>query len=187
MSSERSSIPLELKRKILVEAGHRCAIPTCRHPSVEIHHIIPYAEVKEHTYENLIALCSNCHTRCRNDSKQGNISQGEIDRKSIQMYKQNLIFLSGLLTQFERNVLDYLANERQILTIHGLISIKTLLDLKLVAINNVSVTTNWKINDSPYYDEPTVFSIMLTTKGSEFISAWQNNNKTYEPLQNYLN
>lgn len=36
----RSKIPTELKRQILVEAaGHRCAIPTCRHPTIEVAHI----------------------------------------------------------------------------------------------------------------------------------------------------
>jgi len=38
----RENIPAELKRSILVEAGHKCAIPTCRHMEVEIHHIIPW-------------------------------------------------------------------------------------------------------------------------------------------------
>ena len=59
---QRPAIPADLKRKVLVEAGHRCAIPTCRHIEVEVHHIIPWAERKEHKYENLIALCPNCHS-----------------------------------------------------------------------------------------------------------------------------
>jgi hypothetical protein len=32
----RPPIPAELRRRILVEAGHRCAIPTCRHIEVDI-------------------------------------------------------------------------------------------------------------------------------------------------------
>jgi 5-methylcytosine-specific restriction endonuclease McrA len=62
MTQSRESIPAELKRKVLVEAGHRCAIPACRSVvGVDIHHIIPWAKCKKHEYKNLIALCPNCH------------------------------------------------------------------------------------------------------------------------------
>ena len=57
----RPSIPTDIKRQVLIEAGHRCAIPTCGHPTTEIAHILPWAKVKEHKFENLIALCPNCH------------------------------------------------------------------------------------------------------------------------------
>ena len=63
---ERPPIPAELRRRVFVEAGHRCAIPTCRHIDIVIHHIIPWAKVNEHVYENLIALCPNCHSRADN-------------------------------------------------------------------------------------------------------------------------
>jgi 5-methylcytosine-specific restriction endonuclease McrA len=81
MEEQRPPIPAEIRRKVLVEAGHRCAIPTCRYIQVEIHHIIPWEHCKEHNYENLIALCPNCHARA---------DKGEIDRKSLRLYKDNL-------------------------------------------------------------------------------------------------
>jgi 5-methylcytosine-specific restriction endonuclease McrA len=59
----RPAIPQALKRKVLIEAGHRCAIPTCKQVPVELAHIVPWANCKEHTFENLIALCPTCHTR----------------------------------------------------------------------------------------------------------------------------
>ena len=59
----RPNVPAELKRRILCEAGHRCAIHKCREIiEVDIHHIVPWSQCKEHRYENLIALCPNCHT-----------------------------------------------------------------------------------------------------------------------------
>ena len=64
-----------------MEAGHRCAIPTCRAYPVEVAHIVPWAKVREHSYENLIALCPTCHTRY--DAK-------DIDRESMRQYKQQL-------------------------------------------------------------------------------------------------
>jgi len=96
MENQRISIPAELKRKILVEAGHRCAIPTCRSIQVEIHHIIPWDKCQEHKYENLIALCPNCHARADRE---------EIDRKSLLMYKNNLRFLYDKFTTFEIDIL----------------------------------------------------------------------------------
>ena len=43
----RPNVAAELKRRVLCEAGHHCAIPTCRHFEVEIHHIIPWTKYKE--------------------------------------------------------------------------------------------------------------------------------------------
>jgi hypothetical protein len=37
-------VPMGRKRMVLVEAGHRCAIPTCRHPTTKIAHIVPESE-----------------------------------------------------------------------------------------------------------------------------------------------
>ncbi len=56
----RPSIPSEIERDILIECGHRCA--ACGIPSpIERAHIIPWHKTKEHSSENLICLCANCH------------------------------------------------------------------------------------------------------------------------------
>jgi Protein of unknown function (DUF3298)/HNH endonuclease len=77
----RPSIPAELKRQVLVEAGHRCAIQTCKNPDVDIHHIVPWETCQQHEFANLIALCPNCHRRAH---------LSEIDRQSLLTYKRNL-------------------------------------------------------------------------------------------------
>lgn len=77
----RPAIPAEIRRAVLVEAGHRCAISTCKYPSVDVHHIVPWEISQSHDYENLIALCPNCHRRA---------DSGEIDRKSLRIYKARL-------------------------------------------------------------------------------------------------
>jgi len=79
-----------------VEAGHRCSIPTCRHLEVEIHHIIPWADCKEHEYDNLIALCPNCHKHAGDE---------KIDRKSLRLYKLNLRFVHDKYSQLEMDIL----------------------------------------------------------------------------------
>jgi hypothetical protein len=92
----RPPIPAEIARRVLIEAGHRCAIPTCRYIEVEIHHIVPWADGKTHRYDNLIALCANCHRRA---------DRGEIDRKSLRIYKINLRFAHDKYSQLEMDVL----------------------------------------------------------------------------------
>ena len=97
----RQKIPAELKRRVLCEAGHRCAIHTCRQINVVIHHIIPWSKCKEHKYENLIALCPNCHTLA--DRK-------DIDRKSLKIYKTNLRYAHDRFSQLEVDLLFQLYN-----------------------------------------------------------------------------
>lgn len=78
----RPAIPAAIRRAVLVEAGHKCAIPRCGHADVDIHHIIPWESCERHEYKNLIALCPNCHRRAH---------KGEIDRKSLLLYKSSLV------------------------------------------------------------------------------------------------
>lgn len=79
--ADRPPIPAELRRQVLIEAGHRCAIHTCRHIDVDVHHIVPWAQRPEHRFDNLIALCPNCHRQAE---------RGDIDRKSLRLYKARL-------------------------------------------------------------------------------------------------
>jgi len=97
----RDVVPADIKRAVLVEAGHRCAIPTCRATTTEIAHIVPWAESHDNSFENLIALCPNCHTRF--DQKK------EIDRLAVKMYKHNLGILNNRYGEFERRLFEVLA------------------------------------------------------------------------------
>ncbi|MFI6706287.1 HNH endonuclease [Nonomuraea sp. NPDC050478] len=83
MTAGRPAIPSELRRRVLIEAGHRCAIPTCRATPVEIAHIIPWSKVKKHEFKNLIALCPTCHARYDDP-------HNPLDRKAMRQYKVNL-------------------------------------------------------------------------------------------------
>jgi HNH endonuclease len=100
-SNVRPAIPKQLERDVLVEAGHRCAIPTCKQTPVQIAHIIPWETVQEHTFDNLIALCPNCHERY--DKKH------EIDRKAIVQYKANLSVINQRYGDLEKRVLEHFA------------------------------------------------------------------------------
>jgi hypothetical protein len=76
------NIPNEIKRKVLIESGYKCAIHTCNNNNdLDIHHIIPFEKCNKHEYENLIALCPNCHRKA---------DKGQIDRKALFFYKARL-------------------------------------------------------------------------------------------------
>lgn len=99
MPADRTTLPRPLARQIKVEAGHRCAIATCRATvGLEINHIVPYAEVPQHTFENLILLCANCHSR---------YTKGEIDQQAMKVYKANLGVLNSRYGDLERRVLAH--------------------------------------------------------------------------------
>ena len=53
-------VPPNIKRQLLLETGYRCAICGERFP-LEFHHIVPFAEVREHLPGRMIVLCANCH------------------------------------------------------------------------------------------------------------------------------
>ncbi|MGH9653104.1 MAG: HNH endonuclease signature motif containing protein [Bryobacteraceae bacterium] len=106
MSNGRPAIPVALKRRVLMEAGHRCVIPTCRQVPVQIAHIVPWEEVREHTFENLIALCPNDHSRYD--------ILHQIDRISMKGYKANLGLISGRYGEIENRILSMLAADPRI-------------------------------------------------------------------------
>lgn len=101
--SERPAVGAALERAVLVEAGHRCAIPVCRATTTEIAHIVPWSKVREHTFDNLIALCPTCHTR---------FDKGEIDHKAMQIYKNNLSILNHRYGEFERRIFVVMAEAK---------------------------------------------------------------------------
>lgn len=77
----RPSIPAGIRRSVLVEAGHCCAIKGCNeHTYLEIHHID--LNRNNNKKENLIPLCDKHH-------KMAHASV--IDRKALRQYKALLV------------------------------------------------------------------------------------------------
>jgi len=165
---ERPPIPADLKRKILVEAGHRCAIPTCRSLDVDLHHIIPWETCKEHTYDNLIAICPNCHRRAH---------KNEIDKKSLRLYKNNLRFLYDKFTTFEIDILfelDKIPQDKSLLFPPYL----ALLIKRLIEANYVQlIKTPAGIMIGGMKSNPDF--LRITTTGKEFISNLSTDNIGY--------
>ncbi len=156
--TERPKIPKDLERKVKIEAGHRCAIPTCKFPRVEIAHITPWAEVNEHKFENLIALCPNCHELFDKDRK--------IDRKSMLIYKQNLGLLNSRYGEFERRILDLFCEDQRANAIRlaGLSEIQVFYLLKDGLLQKNGKDSGVKSSGVPTWEE-----YQLTAQGKTFI------------------
>ena len=160
MSNDRPAIPAELRRRVLVEAGHKCAIPACRYIEVDVHHIIPWEQCKKHEYENLIALCPNCHRRAE---------KGEIDRKALRLYKANLRYTHDRFSQLEVDVLfdayKLKSNEVILWPEYLIILLKRLLEagyIKRVVPKPIAKIRGLKLNAD---------TLTLTDKGREFIES----------------
>lgn len=158
----RPPIPRQLERDVLVEAGHRCAIPTCRQPTVDVAHIKPWADVKEHTFDNLIALCPTCHRR---------YDKGEIDRKAMLQYKANLGILTSRYGEIERRVLKWFGDnpKERLLELEGGgydVFLMYLLQDGLLA-EEVE-----QLLQGVSYLGPGIRRFALTDKGRAFVNRW---------------
>ncbi|WP_153302823.1 HNH endonuclease [Aeromicrobium choanae] len=103
MTSDRPAIPADLERALFAESGYRCAVPACGVTSpLQVEHIVPWAQVQEHAFENMIVLCANHHG-------QKKIGGGprQLDQKALRTIKHNLARLNGRFGDVERRVLDY--------------------------------------------------------------------------------
>lgn len=160
----RSAIASELKREVLMEAGYRCAIPACKQIPADIAHIIPYRKTKIHTFDNLIALCANCHRRYDNR---------EIDRKAMIQYKKNLSIINNRYSDFEQRIMQYFIdhpNEEEVrLSLSGNMDIQI---MNLIRDGYLELVKELVQGFAVGIDPDKVYR--LTIKGRDFIQNWTN-------------
>jgi hypothetical protein len=58
---KRRSIPVATKRKLVDEAGGKCANPGCAAYQIHVHHIREWRVYQAHDPAEMIAICPNCH------------------------------------------------------------------------------------------------------------------------------
>jgi HNH endonuclease len=177
MSDDRPAIPRPLERELFIEAGYRCAIPTCRAVSpLTIDHIEDWAKVQEHKFENMIVLCANCHGR------KGN-RRGQIDRTALRQFKANLALLNSRYGEFERRVIDYFKDSQSNIVlvpggmeilVHYLVSDGYLLRLGgFTPAFHESYTLTENDGSQSEIRIPSQIAYRLTRSGREFIGRWQ--------------
>jgi hypothetical protein len=164
----REHIPANIKRAVLVEAGHRCAIPTCRSTTTEIAHIVAYSKTQDNSFENLIALCPNCHTRF--DQKK------EIDELAVKMYKHNLGIVSGRYGEFERRIFEIVAKSGERVFVVGAggdILLANAIKDGFFEDKNVSgMNLDIKSDDGYQKSFPMSFTYWVTDSGIDFINRY---------------
>ncbi len=83
----RKHVPDATKTLVLLEAGYKCANPSCRHIlTLELHHIAWVKDGGGNEAENLLVLCPNCHSLHTN---------GHIPAQAIQTWKSLLVALNS--------------------------------------------------------------------------------------------
>ena len=168
----------------MIEAGYRCAIPTCRAAApLTIDHIEDWARVQEHKFENMIVLCANCHGR------KGN-ARGQLDRTALRQYKANLALLNYRYGEFERRVLDHFARNPKpnIISVPGgmeLLVHYLVTDGYLAEVSGTGafeVGFQYRDSDGKTYQVsiPDHTTYCLTIPGAEFVQKW----KDAQPLNN---
>lgn len=156
--ARRTAVSKRTRRLVLMEAGYRCAIPTCRTPLTETAHIDSWKESHNNEARNLIALCPNCHTR---------YDHGEIPREALVAYKKKLLFLNDVYSRFEIDVLDHLKSNRRAL-IPCEILIKRLLEEAMVEVEQTIGYQSFDDGD----EIPFLFSVTLRDKGKKLLADW---------------
>ncbi|MFD8970517.1 HNH endonuclease [Streptomyces sp. NPDC059568] len=170
MTQDRPAIPAAMRREVLEEAGYACAVPSCRSTPVEIAHIEPWSKVQAHTFDNLIALCPNHHTRFDVERR--------IPAASVHRWKANLALLNGRYSDLERRLLEEAvdAPENVAWPVHSSLSLllKHLLEdgiISRVGLNQPNISFNGRKQE--------IF-VAITPKGREFLRRWQNAEPLYE-------
>lgn len=78
--------PVPVRRLLLTEANHKCAICKSSDP-LQFHHILEFHKLKHHDSKHMLAVCGSCHSRIHN---------GTIDTKSLRIYKGRLEHLTEI-------------------------------------------------------------------------------------------
>lgn len=86
MPETRPAIPIETQRLVLFESRHHCAV-CCNPLPLEQAHVMAWKNSKDHSVENLIALCANCHSRADHE---------DWGAPALEKYKKNPCILARI-------------------------------------------------------------------------------------------
>jgi hypothetical protein len=180
MAGKRATIPEALKRAVLMEAGYRCAVPTCRNIlAIDLHHIVQVSADGGNELANLVALCPTCHALYH----RGTISQDAIyaykgvlvalghafDQASI----DGLLFLYGLdpIMTDEQSPDIWLGPHSLPMTSDGVLHFSRLIGAGLATFQRLF--QSYPANGVPL----TNYAVELTPKGRMLIEAWMEGNR----------
>jgi len=158
MAKRRKTLPVDVRKLVLHEAGYRCSNPVCRTMlTLDIHHLVPISEDGSDTPDNLLALCPNCHSLHH---------RGEIPIESLRAWKMILLSLNE---GYDRKAVDLLLVLSKAGTLwvsgDGVIQCAALVASGLVESRALGGLTA---------DQPLpAYAISLTERGKLMVDAWK--------------
>ena len=169
----RTRITDSTRALVLLEAGYKCANPTCRHIlTLELHHIVWVKDGGANDPANLLALCSNCHSLH---------THRHIPATAIQTWKSLLVALNSANHGTADLLLVLAADEARTrepttgtqfnlpfrFTGDGLPALAGLLTSGIIEISKHFSGVNTWGSSMPS------FEVRLTDKGRALVAAWQ--------------
>lgn len=160
--------PSDVRRQVLMEAGYRCGVPTCRNIlALEAHHIVHVSEDGGDTPDNLIALCGFCHDLYH---------KGEITREAIRYWKG---ILAALNHAFDRESIDLLLFLRQphprlVISGDGVLKFSRLIAAGLASYRIFVFGSTGGLAGS----FTAMYEVRLTPKGEMLVDAWLAGDRT---------
>ncbi len=168
MAKGRTAIPVAVRRDVLMEAGYRCAVPTCRTIlTIDIHHIIHVSKGGGNEVSNLIALCPTCHALHH---------KGVISGEAIRSWKGILMAMNHA---FDRESIEHLfflrrvPDEQPLVSGDGVLKFSALIGAGLASFD-------LKMQNGPLL----LYGVRLTPKGAALLSAWEEGERS--ALENAL-
>lgn len=156
----RKSIPDEVKRQVLIEAGYRCGVPTCRNIlAIDLHHMVQVSDDGKDEPANLLALCPTCHALYH---------RGNFSKEAIYAWKQVLVSLSFA---FDHATIDLMLFLHKVKDEAGfLVRPDSLLQFARL-IGNDLATIEWQQEtvNSVFLSG---YRVLLSAKGQYLIEAW---------------
>lgn len=151
----RKALPIDVRRRVLHEAGYKCGNPICRCIiTLDIHHLVSVSDDGPDEPENLIALCPNCHALHH---------KGEIPMESLRAWKMLLLAVNEA---FDRRSVDLLLALDKIgntfVSGEGVLECASLIAAGFV--------------ERGYYNiggPIPMYSVSLTDRGRAMVNAWK--------------
>lgn len=165
MARKRRSLPVDVRKAVLHEAGYKCGNPACRGIlTLDIHHLVPVSEDGPDSAENLLALCPNCHALYH---------KGEIPVESIRAWKMVLLTLNEGYDRKSVDILLALDRVGSRLWVSG----DGVLDCAaLIAAGFITAKAFGTIAPSSPYGQailPPPYEVCLTERGRMMVEAWK--------------
>jgi hypothetical protein len=161
MTRSKTKIPRVVREEVLIEAGYRCAVPTCRTViPVHLHHIAEVSEGGGNLASNLIVLCPTCH---------GLYHNGQISKEAVRVYKNVLVALNQGVGKAAIDDLLFLHRHSPLLSWDGVLRFASLIVAGLVRVEE-NVIVSPMGHRSPQYIGHRVH---LSDKGKLLVEAWE--------------